>query len=231
MALRIAARFSAILAGGALLLSAGCTPSQLESLPVPEAGPAGISAQAWSSALAAHREASRRGETWKSVIGVIDFTLPSSDRRFWVVDLASGQVLMHEYVAHAMRSGGTWASAFSNRDGSNQSSLGAFVTADPYVGIRGLSLRLKGLEAGFNDRALARGIVLHGTPGVSDARARRGQLGRTEGCPAVSMSAIREMIALLKDGALIYAWYPDPTYLSRSEYVDRATALLAGGAH
>lgn len=223
-------RCSGVLAGAALLLSAGCTPSQLESLPSPEAGPAGISAEAWSNALAAHREASRRGQTWKSIIGVIDFTLPSYQRRFWVVDLATGEVLMHEFVAHAMRSGGTWASSFSNRDGSNQSSLGAFVTADPYVGIRGLSLRLKGLEPGFNDRALARGIVLHGTPGVSAARAARKQVGRTEGCPAVPMTAIRELISHLKDGALVFAWYPDRTYLTRSEYVDRAAALLASSA-
>ncbi len=212
----------------AALVAAGCTPSQLEPLPWPEAGPEGLSGQAWTNALAAHREATVRGFTTKQVLAVIDFSRPSSQRRLWVVDLNTGQVLLHEHVAHGVRSGGLYASAFSNRDGSNQSSLGAFVTANAYIGVRGLSLRLRGLESGINDRAWARGIVLHGTPGVSDVRARQGRLGRTEGCPAVSMAVVRRLVSLVEDGVVVFAWYPDRNFLARSEFVSPGAALLSG---
>jgi hypothetical protein len=191
-----------------------------------------MSSEAWNHALAAHNRATLDGETRRPLLTVIDYSLPSTDRRLWVVDLATGEVLMHEYVAHGVQSGGTWATSFSNRDGSNQSSLGTFVTASSYHGVRGLSLRLRGLEPGFNDRALARGIVIHGTPGVSESRARLGRLGRTNGCPAVSTDAARSLVRLIADGVVVFVWYPDRRFLARSDYLDRGAAavrLSSGG--
>lgn len=188
--------------------------------------PIGMSPDAWINALAAHDRAWSLGLTSKTVVAVIDYSLPSSDRRLWVVDLASGQTLAMEHVAHGSRSGGVWATTFSNRDGSNQSSLGAFVTANRYFGIRGLSLRLRGLEPGINDRALARGIVLHGTTGVSAERARQGRMGRTEGCPAVSVEAARRLIPLVEEGVLLYVWAPDRSLLARSAFVDPGVAAV-----
>jgi hypothetical protein len=158
---------------------------------------------------------------------VIDFTLPGTAQRLWVVDVETRQVHFTDYVAHGQHSGGLWATRFSNRQGTNQSSLGAFVTTTSYAGVRGISLRLRGLEPGINDRAWARGIVIHGTPNVSEARAKTGTMGRTEGCPAVPAASARRLIRLIENGVVVFAWYPEPTFLAMSEYVDQAAAVLA----
>lgn len=209
-----------------LLLLGACTPAQLESLPWPESTPSGISEEAWAHALAAHEQATVLGLTAKPLVAVIDFSRPSTERRLWVVDIHTREVLMHEYVAHGVRSGGVYATMFSNRWGSNQSSLGTFITANSYHGVRGLSLRLKGMEPGINDRAWDRGIVIHGTPNVSPERARYGTQGRTEGCPAVSRDAARRLVPLLEDGVVVFAWYPDQNLLARSEFVDRSLSWI-----
>ena len=215
------------LACGLALLSVSCVPGPGDWVPGPEAGPAGMSAEAWSHGLAAYNRASVEGRTRSPLLTIIDFSLPSNQRRLWVVDIGTGEVLATEHVAHGVRSGGLYSVSFSNRDGSNQSSLGTFVTARSYWGVRGLSLRLKGLEPGINDRAMARGIVLHGTPSVSETRARQGAIGRTEGCPAVSMEAARRLVPLLEDGVVVFAWYPDRTLLARSAYLDPFMAEVA----
>lgn len=187
--------------------------------------PNGISLEAWRHALAAHQRAEREGRTRSDLLTVIDFTQPSDERRLWVVNLATGQVLAHEHVAHGVRSGGKYPEHFSNRLGSNQSSVGTFITGRRYMGIRGLSLRLEGIEPGINDQAMRRGIVLHGSRGVSQERARHGAIGRTEGCPAVSVAAARRLVPLLEDGTVVFAWYPVPSLLVGSGYLDQA--LLA----
>ena len=96
-----------------------------------------------------------------STLSVIDYSRPSTEPRLWVFDLASHALLFEELVAHGRNTGGNVASAFSNRSGSNMSSLGAFRTAESYVGANGYSLRLDGLEPGFNDLARDRAIVIH----------------------------------------------------------------------
>jgi hypothetical protein len=208
-------------------LAGACTPPAGSWLPEAELAPAGISTEAWVHAVAAHNRASLERQTTSSLLAVIDFSLPSTERRLWVVDVATGELRAHEFVAHGARSGGRYAVTFSNREGSNQSSLGTFITGRSYWGVRGLSLRLRGLESGINDRAQARGIVLHGTPNVSPARARQGGLGRTEGCPAVSMEAARRLVPMLEAGVVLFAWYPDPVFVARSTYLDPGFALSA----
>ena len=207
-----------------LALTTACTPSQLESVPEPVEGPEGISPEVWAHGLAAHRRATDLGLTSSQRIVIIDYTRASTERRLWVVEIGTYEVLMHEYVAHAINSGGTYPYAFSNRDGSNRSSLGAFITGRPYIGIRGLALRLEGLEHGINNKAAARGIVFHGTPSVSEARAAKGKMGRTQGCPAVPMKSIRKLVSLVRDGVLVFAWYPDKAFLAKSEFLDRTLA-------
>jgi hypothetical protein len=188
-----------------------------------------MSADAWVQAHAAYARAERDGLSPKPLLAVIDYSLPSTAKRLWVVDLSTNDVVMNEYVAHGTRSGGTWATDFSNRAGSNQSSLGAFLTLNAYAGVRGPSLRLQGLEPGINDRAFARGIVIHGTPNVSAARADAGRLGRTEGCPAVPQASARRLVHLLEGGSLVFAWYPDRRYLESSAYLDHSTIPLRLG--
>jgi len=148
---------------------------------------------------------------------VIDYSLPSTERRLWVLDLTNGETLYHELVAHGQGSGGDLATQFSNTPDSHQSSLGLFVTADTYVGRNGYSLRLDGLDAGFNDNARERAIVIHGAPYVSEAVAKaQGRLGRSWGCPALGDDVARDVIERIKGGNLVFAYYPDRAWLNGS---------------
>lgn len=150
-------------------------------------------------------------------LAVIDYSLPSTKPRLWVFDVDQGRLLFQELVAHGRNTGDRMARQFSNVDGSKMSSLGLFQTADTYYGSNGYSLRLRGLDAGFNDRALERAIVMHGAPYVSEAIAEHlGRLGRSWGCPAVREEVARGMIDTLKGGALLFAYYPDSQWLSGS---------------
>jgi hypothetical protein len=150
-------------------------------------------------------------------LAVIDYSLPSTKPRLWVFDVARGKLLFQELVAHGRNTGEQIAERFSNVEGSKMSSLGLFQTAETYYGSNGYSLRLRGLDAGFNDNALARAIVMHGAPYVSEAIAERvGRIGRSWGCPAVRQEVARTVIDTLKGGALIFAYYPDRKWLNES---------------
>ncbi|HEY1141821.1 MAG TPA: murein L,D-transpeptidase catalytic domain family protein [Lysobacter sp.] len=150
-------------------------------------------------------------------LAVIDYSRPSLMPRLWVFDLTAGRLLYEEVVAHGQGSGENMATRFSNSDGSHQSSLGLFVTADTYTGKNGYSLRMRGLEPGVNDAAMARAIVMHGAPYVDPAQGQRmGRLGRSWGCPAVRSAVAKPMIDLLKGGQFVFSYYPDQAWLARS---------------
>lgn len=150
-------------------------------------------------------------------LAVIDYSLPSTKPRLWVFDVDRGRLLFQELVAHGRNTGEQLAARFSNTEGSKMSSLGLFQAADTYYGHNGYSLRLRGLDAGFNDNALSRAIVMHGASYVSEAIAERlGRLGRSWGCPAVRQEVAHVMIDTLKDGALLFAYYPDSKWLKES---------------
>ena len=155
------------------------------------------------------------------LLTVIDYSRPSTQPRLWVLDLARERVLFEERVAHGQGSGDNLATQFSNLNGSHQTSLGLFRTADTYVGTNGYSLRLDGLEPGVNDRARERAIVVHGAPYVSDANIRAlGRLGRSHGCPALRPAVARRLIDTIKDGSLIFAYYPDQQWLNGSRFLN-----------
>lgn len=159
-----------------------------------------------------------------SRLAVIDYSLSSRSKRLWLFDLDAGSVLMHEPVAHGKNSGGDMTTSFSNVEGSLQTSLGLFVTGVTYQGANGYSLRMEGLEPGFNDQAMARAIVMHGAPYVDlDMAAKTGRLGRSWGCPAVRDEIAAEMIDHLKNGQFVFSYYPDDAWKTRS-------ALLNCGA-
>ena len=150
-------------------------------------------------------------------LAVIDYSLPSTKPRLWVFDVSRGRLLFQELVAHGRNTGERLAERFSNIEGSKMSSLGLFQTTETYYGSNGYSLRLRGLDAGFNDNALARAIVMHGAPYVSEAMVERvGRIGRSWGCPAVRQEVARTVIDTLKGGALIFAYYPDRKWLNES---------------
>lgn len=151
---------------------------------------------------------------------VIDYSKPSSEQRLWVFDLKTKELLYQELVAHGQGSGANMATQFSNLDSSHQTSLGLFRTADTYVGKNGYSLRLDGLDRGFNDQARDRAIVMHGAPYVSEAFVKAtGRLGRSWGCPAISELVARKMIDTVKGGGLVFAYYPDAQWLKTSKYL------------
>ena len=155
------------------------------------------------------------------LLTVIDYSKPSTEPRLWVLDLARERVLFEERVAHGQGSGDNYATRFSNLDGSHQTSLGLFRTADTYVGTNGYSLRLDGLEPGVNDRARERAIVMHGAPYVSEGNIRTlGRLGRSHGCPALRPGIARQVIDTIKDGSLVFAYYPDRQWLNGSRFLN-----------
>jgi hypothetical protein len=156
----------------------------------------------------------------RDLLTVIDYSLPSTQPRLFVFDLAARKVLFRELVAHGKNSGDNEASFFSNSPGSLATSLGLFVTEDTYVGSNGYSLRLRGLEEGVNDMARDRAIVMHGAAYVSRAAIRAlGRLGRSWGCPAVRKEVARKIIDTVRGGTPIFAYYPEQTWLQASAFV------------
>jgi len=154
-------------------------------------------------------------------LAVIDYSRPSTEPRLWVFALADARLLYVEHVAHGKGSGADMATEFSNVEGSLQSSLGLFSTAETYVGGNGYSLRMDGLEPGVNDRARERLVVMHGADYVNPKQAlRQGRLGRSFGCPAVRSGIAREMIDTLKGGQLLFAYYPDTQWLQASRFLE-----------
>jgi hypothetical protein len=171
-------------------------------------GADGLSPRVLAAALDAVACARARGVAGREdVLTVIDYTLPSTEPRLWVLDLAHGKVLFHELVAHGAGSGDLVATRFSNVDDSRQTSLGLFLTAGTYEGGKGYSLKLKGLDEGINDRAEERSIVMHGAWYVSPDHARQyGRLGRSWGCPALSQEKVKPVIDTIKGGSFIFSY-------------------------
>lgn len=160
-----------------------------------------------------------------STLTVIDYSKPSAERRLWVFDLQSHALLYEELVAHGKGSGDNFARAFSNNPESHQSSLGLFETRDTYSGKNGYSLRLKGLDTGFNDRALERAIVMHGAPYVSEQAVKSlGRLGRSWGCPALRPAVAHEVIDRIRGNGLLFAYYPDQKWLASSRFLGSCSA-------
>lgn len=150
-------------------------------------------------------------------LAVIDYSRVSLVPRLWVFDLKTRSLLLTEHVAHGRGSGDNLPTQFSNEEGSFQSSLGLFKTADSYIGKNGRSLRLHGLEAGVNDQALTRAVVLHGADYADPEFGRRhGRLGRSHGCPAVRPQVVDTVIDALLDGQQLFIYYPQPDWLSES---------------
>ena len=182
----------------------------------------GIDPALFALALDAAAHAVTRGDaSAPRTLTVIDFSKPSTEKRLWVFDLQSRDLLFHEHVAHGRGSGANMATSFSNVPESNQSSLGLYRTAEAYMGKHGLSLRLDGLERGVNDRARERAIVIHGADYVNGATAQaQGRLGRSLGCPAVRPEIAKPLIDAVKGGGLLFAYYPQQSWLSSSAYLN-----------
>lgn len=194
----------------------------------PDADPRVLSLALEARACAAQQ----LGQPQSPRLAVIDYSLPSTEPRLWVFDLENNALLFREVVAHGQGTGENMARVFSNKDGSHQTSLGLFRTADTYSGHNGYSLRMEGLEPGTNDAAMSRAIVMHGAPYVNvDTARKQGRLGRSWGCPAVRPAVAKQVIDSLKNGQMIFAYYPDSNWLTHSPFLGcRNKAVASTGA-
>ena len=176
------------------------------------------------------REAGRLN-TDKQVISICDFSRASTEKRLWIIDLSTGKVLFNTYVAHGQGSGEDCAEAFSNNNNSHQSSLGFYVTGATYDGEHGLSLKLDGMDHGYNDAAMDRGIVVHGADYVSEKFiAGNDRLGRSWGCPSVPDELKEPIINTIKDSTCLFIYYPESKYLASSFWLNRKVSHLPEGA-
>lgn len=150
-----------------------------------------------------------------SIISIVDFSRPSSEKRLFILDIKNFKVLFNTLVSHGRNSGREFASSFSNQHASYMSSPGFYITRETYEGKNGYSLKLDGLESGINDNAYERGIVVHGAAYVNDALANaQGYIGRSQGCPAVPASLAPSVINSIKDGTCLFIYHP--SYINRS---------------
>jgi len=155
------------------------------------------------------------------ILAICDFSQPSNKKRLYVLDLANNKVLLTSYVAHGRGSGAEYAMRFSNRSRSHQSSLGFYTTSSIYYGEHGLSLRLQGLEPGFNNLAMKRNIVVHGATYISDDYLNTNKyMGRSYGCPAVPENECAEIIELIKNGSCFFIYHPTKKYLQTSKILN-----------
>ena len=163
----------------------------------------------------------------KTIITICDLSLPSVANRMWIIDLVKKKVLFNTLVAHGQGSGDDMATSFSNETNSHKSSLGFYITGDTYEGEHGTSLRLAGMDNGFNDAAFDRGIVVHGAQYVSSKFADNNQrIGRSWGCPAVPQKLSLPIINTIKDGTCIFIYYPDARYMSAAYWLNKKVASL-----
>lgn len=171
-------------------------------------------------ALSAYHKASRRGDVKKKVLTVIDYSLPSSKQRMWIFDVNHDRLLYNTYVAHGQNSGMDTPHHFSNITSSKETSLGTYITRDTYMGSKGYSLNLRGLEKGFNDNAYNRRVVIHGAWYVEpDFIKKAGRAGRSWGCPSIAQTLAKPVINTIKGGSVVFAYYPDRNYLTHSSFV------------
>ncbi|HVS98447.1 MAG TPA: murein L,D-transpeptidase catalytic domain family protein [Puia sp.] len=157
----------------------------------------------------------------KAVLSICDFSQPSSSKRMYVIDVRRKRLLYRTYVAHGQNSGDEYATSFSNEVDSYKSSLGFYVTQRTYMGRNGLSLRLNGVDSGYNDMAAKRKIVLHGSSYVSDKYMQEfGTLGTSLGCPAIPSAVSGRIIRLVKGGSCLFIYHPTPQYLDNSSIIN-----------
>lgn len=179
----------------------------------------GLDPRVLSLGLQAYNKLHLQGYDTQQVLTIVDYSKPSTQPRLWVINLKDLQVPVQTLVAHGENSGGNMATSFSDAPTSLKSSIGVYLTGNTYIGKHGYSLRLNGLEPGFNSNAAAREIVIHAANYVSTAFASiHGRLGRSWGCMAVNPAISNTLISQIKDGTVVFAYYPDQNWLHHSTY-------------
>lgn len=171
-------------------------------------------------ALNAYDCAKKESISKRNLLTIIDYSMPSYEKRFWVFDMNDYRLLFNTWVAHGIHSGYITAMHFSDDPETHESSVGLYETGMPYVGHHGYSLKLIGLEKGFNDHVLGRHIVIHGATYVGeDVVKKYGRLGRSWGCPALNFCVVRPIIDTIKNGTLLFAYGDDKRWLRDSKFI------------
>ncbi len=185
----------------------------------------GLSQQAFNDAVKGFNYLRSLGKLNNdNILSIVDFSLPSSQKRLFVIDMENFKVLFNTYVAHGRNSGKEYANKFSNNPSSFKSSLGFYITKGTYNGEHGFSLQLEGEEKGINDNALSRAIVIHCADYVDESFVRsQGYIGRSLGCPALPKEYSKPIIETIKDGSCFFMFSPNSKYLSHSRLLKLAS--------
>lgn len=178
----------------------------------------GLDPKAFEYAWRGYHNLVKKGLVHKrAVLSICDFSQSSRNRRMYVIDVQHRKLLYRTFVAHGQNSGDEYASEFSNEPDSYKSSLGFYITQKTYVGRNGLSLRLNGVDPGYNDMAMKRQIVLHGSSYASERYMEDyGNLGTSLGCPALPSEFSGRIIRAVKDGSCLFIYHPTQQYLDNS---------------
>lgn len=185
---------------------------------------AGLSLPVFEKALTGFYNLRENGKLSKrSILTIADFDQVSTKKRLYIIDLGKRQIILNTWVAHGKNSGNDDANRFSNKNNSFESSLGFYVTGEVYTGIHGRSLKLDGMDYGFNDNARSRSIVVHGAPYVSAGTINAlGRLGRSQGCPAVAPEFADQVINTIGDKTVLFINKSVDNY--KSKYLDHTVA-------
>lgn len=186
---------------------------------------AGLSLEVFNKAMVGYLNLYNKGAlSNKKLLTIADFDKSSAEKRLWVIDLSARKLVHNSLVAHGKNSGLEKAENFSNVSKSEMSSLGFYVTHGTYQGKHGLSLKIEGMDAGYNTNAADRHVVVHGADYVSEEFVKQnGRLGRSQGCPALPMETHAEIIDLIKNETCLYLNASDLDY--RSDYLDAELAM------
>jgi hypothetical protein len=184
-------------------------------------GSIGLPKHVLAMAYKGHQKLEQQGMLNRSnILAVCDFSQSSKKKRLYIIDTKNYRVLMNTYVAHGKNTGLDYAERFSNTPESLQSSLGFYVTRGTYIGKHGESLKLAGVERGFNDRAEPRAVVIHGAEYIGDHRLSSSYMGRSFGCPAVPQAQAKQVIDYLKNGTCLFIYHPTQQYLHGSKILN-----------
>lgn len=176
----------------------------------------------FTKAFEAYRDLDSKGLVENDFLTLIDFSLPSTSQRLWVINMKTYEIAINSLVAHGNKSGLEYATSFSNKLNSFQSSLGIYLTGEVYNGKNGFSMRLDGLNTGYNDMARERGVVVHGADYVSDKFiANNGHLGRSQGCPAVPTDLNEKLINMIKDRSVMFIYHPSLEAISSNQSLQK----------
>ena len=163
------------------------------------------------------------------VLVIIDYSKPSNEERFYVLDLNKKKLVYSTRVAHSKNSGLEIPLEFSDDPNSYQSSLGFFLTLGEYNGAYGYSLRLKGLEENINANAESRAIVIHGGNIVDDEYIKKfGFAGRSLGCPVLPSALTKEIVNYIKHGRVLFIYGNDEEYIEESLYLSKLAPVFEG---